>query len=71
MWKSTGRKLELSAQVVKGYVQGEIFPNIKFGLNGRKLLLSVKEVCLSYTYKNKQICKICSVFLMFLLNLEK
>ena len=48
MWKSVGRKLELSARVVDGSVRGTIYPNVKFGLNGRKLLLVVKEVGLSY-----------------------
>ena len=55
MWKSEGRKLELSARVVDGTVQGAIYPNVKFGLNGRKLLLVVKEV--GFSYWNWNICK--------------
>ena len=47
MWKPAGRRLELSAQVVNGSVQGEIFPNMKYGLNGRKLVVVTKVVCFS------------------------
>ena len=44
MWKLEGRRLELSAQVVNGSVQGKIYPNMKFGLNGRRFRVTVKEV---------------------------
>ena len=54
MWKSVGRKLELSAQVLDGSVRGTMYPNVKFGLNGRKLLLVVKEV--GFSYCNWNIC---------------
>ena len=44
MWKPAGRRLELSACMVNGSVQGEIFPNMKYGLNGRRFSVTVKEV---------------------------
>ena len=48
MWKPAGRRLELSAHIVNGSVQGEMFPNMKYGLNGRKLVVVTKVVCFSF-----------------------
>ena len=48
MWKPAGRRLELSARIVNGSVQGEIFPNMKYGLNGRELVVVTKVVCFSF-----------------------
>ena len=47
MWKPAGRRLEMSARIVNGSVQGEIYPNMKYGLNGRKVVVVTKVVCFS------------------------
>ena len=58
MWKPEGRRLELSARVVNGSVQGEIFPNLKYGLNRRRFIVAIKEVYSVYLHhlKKKKDC---------------
>ena len=44
MWEPKGRKIELSAKVKNGTVHGKIYPNLKYGLNGRHLIVATEEV---------------------------
>lgn len=50
MWKPAGRFFEKSAYIRKGQIVGEIYPNEKYGLNGRKL--RVTHLPVSKRYKS-------------------
>ena len=44
MWTTDGRKLQESAWISSGQVLGDIFPTLKFGLNGRIFYVSTNMV---------------------------
>ena len=55
-WGQYGRHLRHSANITNGNITGEIFPLLKYGLNGRHMIIGTNTVCMRITtamFQNK------------------